>query len=208
MRLFDSSIPSGNAYKVHLLLQQLGHRYETVELDILATPSETRRPEFLAKNPNGRIPVLELDDGSYLPESNAILFYLADGTRYLPDDRRARAEVLQWMFFEQYSHEPFVATLKFWTYWGDLSKQTESQIARWKQGGQAAIATMGQHLATRDFFVGGRYSIADVALFAYTQSAAVLGFHVPGTVERWLDRVRSEPGWVPMKADPTGKSPG
>jgi glutathione S-transferase len=208
MRLFDSSIPSGNAYKVHLLLQQLGHRYETVELDILATPSETRRPEFLAKNPNGRIPVLELDDGSYLPESNAILFYLAEGTRYLPDDRRARAEVLSWMFFEQYSHEPFVATLKFFTYWGDLSQQPESQIARWKQGGQAAIALMGQHLATRDFFVGGRYSIADIALFAYTQSAAAVGFDVPSAVERWLDRVRGEPGWVRMKADPTGRSPG
>ncbi len=139
MRLFDSSIPSGNAYKVHLLLQQLGHRYETVELDILATPSETRRPEFLAKNPNGRIPVLELDGGDYLPESNAILFYLADGTRYLPDDRRARAEVLSWLFFEQYSHEPFMAALKFWTYWGDLSKQPESQIealeAGWPKSG-------------------------------------------------------------------------
>ena len=104
VRLYESRIPSGNAYKVSLLLAQLGQRAEVTELDILADPPETRRPEFLARNPNGRIPLVELEDGSHLPESNAILCYLAEGTPYLPDDRLARARALAWMFFEQYSH--------------------------------------------------------------------------------------------------------
>src|SRR4051812_8559633 len=117
VRLFESSIPSGNAYKVSLMLAHLGIEVPHVQLDILARPPETRRPEFLARNPNGRIPLLELDDGTHLPESNAILCLLADGTPYLPADPLARARALAWMFFEQYSHEPYVAVLKFWTYW-------------------------------------------------------------------------------------------
>ncbi len=118
IRLYESSIPSGNAYKISLALAQLGLAggVDVVQLDILAKPSETRRPEFLAKNPNGRIPLVELDDGSFLPESNAILYYLADGTAFLPDDRLERARALAWMFFEQYSHEPYVAVLKYWTF--------------------------------------------------------------------------------------------
>jgi glutathione S-transferase len=206
MRLYDSTIPSGNAYKVHLLLNLLGHRYETQELDILAAPSETRRPEFLAINPNGRIPVLELNDGTRLPESNAILYYLADGTRFLPTTRLGRAQVLQWMFFEQYSHEPYVAVLKFWTYWGGLDKCRADEIQRWKTRGQGAVDVMERHLAGREYFVDG-FSIADIALYAYTQSAEQVGYHVGPAVQAWLARVAAQPGYQPIKKDPTGKAP-
>jgi glutathione S-transferase len=129
VRLYESTIPSGNAYKVSLLLAQLGIDIPIVGLDILAEPPETRRPEFLARNPNGRIPLLELDDGSYLPESNAILYWLAHGTALFPDEPLAAARALAWMFFEQYSHEPYVAVLKFWTYWGGLHNKREDELA-------------------------------------------------------------------------------
>jgi len=206
MRLYDSTIPSGNAYKVHLLLNLLGLQYETTELDILATPSETRRPSFLAINPNGRIPVLQLDDGSILPESNAILYYLADGTRFLPSARLQRAQVLQWMFFEQYSHEPYVAVLKFWTYWGGLDNCRPEDIKRWKSRGQAALDVMESHLAGREFFVGG-FSIADIALFAYTHGSDAIGFRHGPALRAWLARVAAQPGHVRIKRDPTGNAP-
>ena len=205
VRLFESRIPSGNAYKVSLLLAHLGQRVEVTELDIMANPSETRRPEFLARNPNGRIPLVELEDGSHLPESNAILCYLAEGTPYLPDDRLARARALAWMFFEQYSHEPYVAVLKFWTLWGGLDKKRPDEIALWKTRGQAALAVMEHHLGGAAWFTGERYGVADIALFAYTQSAAEVGFDLESLprVRAWLDRVRAQPGWTPIKADPT-----
>jgi glutathione S-transferase len=208
VRLYESTIPSGNAYKVRLLLSHLGQSVEIVELDILASPSETRRPAFMARNPNGRIPVVELDDGSFLPESNAILFYLAEGTPYLPDDRLARARTLQWMFFEQYSHEPYVAVLKFWTLWGGLANKRPDEIALWKQRGQAALAVMDGHLARHQFFSGPRYGIADIALYAYTHTAGDVGFDlapVPA-VRAWLDRVRAQPGHVAIKPDPTRRA--
>jgi glutathione S-transferase len=207
MRLYDSTIPSGNSYKVHLLLAQLGIGYETSELDILATPSQTRLPAFLAKNPNGRIPVLELDDGRVLPESNAIVFFLADGTPYLPSERWERAQVLQWMFFEQYSHEPYVAVLKFWTYWGGLDKLRPDDLERLRVRGQAALDVMTAHLKQRSFFVGERYSIADIALYAYTQSAEAIGLTVSPPLAAWLERVRSQPRHVTIKRDPLGKAP-
>ncbi|HET9620549.1 MAG TPA: glutathione S-transferase family protein [Kofleriaceae bacterium] len=203
VRLFESTIPSGNAYKVSLLLAQLGIDIPVVALDILADPPETRRPEYLAKNANGRIPLLELEDGSFLAESNAILYFLASGTRFLPDAPLARARALQWMFFEQYSHEPYVAVLKFWTLWGGLHNKRPEDIALWKQRGQAALDVMADHLAHAAWFTGERYGIADIALFAYTQSAAQLGFTVAPAVAGWLDRVRGEPGYVAIKADPT-----
>jgi glutathione S-transferase len=204
VRLFESSIPSGNAYKVSLMLSHLGIAVPVTELDILADPPETRRPAFLAKNPNGRIPLLELDDGSYLPESNAMLYLLASGTPYLPDDALGRARALGWMFFEQYSHEPYVAVLKFWTLWGGLHKKRPDEIAVWKQRGQAALDVMEGHLERgAAWFTGERYGIADIALFAYTQSAAEIGFAVGPRVSDWLDRVRAQPGYVPIKADPT-----
>jgi glutathione S-transferase len=202
VKLYESSIPSGNAYKVSLLLAQLGQRVPVEQLDILAKPSQTRTPEFLAKNPNGRIPAVELEDGSFLAESNAILFYLAEGTPYLSDDPLQRARNLQWLFFEQYSHEPYVAVLKFWTIWGGLETRRPEDIALWKQRGQAALQVMHGHLARNAFFSGERYGIADIALFAYTQSAERVGFDLDAAanVRPWLERVRAQPGYVAIAA--------
>ena len=207
MRLYDSTIPSGNSYKVRLLLAQLGLDYAVTELDILATPSETRLPSFLAKNPNGRIPVLELDNGRCLPESGAILCYLAEGTALLASEPFERAQTLQWLFFEQYSHEPYVAVLKFWTYWGGLQQLRTDEIARLRTRGQDALDVMATHLTTRTFFVAERYGIADIALYAYTQSAAALGLHVAPAIERWFERVRAQPKHIPIKRDALGKAP-
>jgi len=202
VRLFASTIPSGNAYKVELLLAQLGIEIPVETLDILANPPETRRPEFLARNPNGRIPLLELDDGTYLAESNAILYWLAQGTPFWPRDPLAGARALQWMFFEQYSHEPYIAVLKFWTYWGGLHTRRPDEIAVWKQRGQAALGVMATHLQARPWFTGAGYGIADVALFAYTQSAGAIGYDVPAAVASWLDRVRAQPGYIPIRPAP------
>lgn len=199
MRLYESTIPSGNVYKVELLLAQLGLSAEPVALDILATPSETRRPDFLAKNPNGRVPLLELDDGRYLPESNAILCYLAEGTRFLPSERFARAQVLQWLFFEQYSHEPYVAVLKFWTYWGGLERCRAEDLERWRTRGQAALEVMEVELRKSTFFVGQSYSIADIALYAYTQSAEDVGFRLGAATKDWMQRVSDQPGYFPIR---------
>ncbi len=201
IRLYDSTIPSGNAYKVSLMLSHLGLDVPTVELDILASPPETRRPEFLAKNPNGRIPMLELDDGTCLPESNAILYYLAHGSPYLPTDPLDVARALGWMFFEQYSHEPYVAVLKFWTYWGGLHNKRPEDIAVWKTRGQAALDVMERHLATHAWFTGERYGIADIALYAYTHTADAIGFALGPATTAWLARVREQPGHVPIKPD-------
>jgi glutathione S-transferase len=204
VRFYESTIASGNAYKVRLLLAQLGIELPIMELDILAQPSQTRTPEFIAKNPNGRIPVLELEDGTFLPESNAILFYLAQGTPFLAEGSLARAQTLQWLFFEQYSHEPYIAVLKFWKFWGGLHHKRPDEIATWKQRGQAALEVMNTHLATREFFVGERYGIADIALYAYTHTADLAGFDlqpVPHVV-RWLSRVCAQPGHVTIKSGP------
>jgi glutathione S-transferase len=204
IRFFESTIASGNAYKVRLLLAQLGITCPVVELDILATPSATRSPEFLAKNPNGRIPLLELADGTFLPESNAQLYYLAEGTRFFPEDHLQRSQVLQWLFFEQYSHEPYIAVMKFWKIWGGLHKKRPEEIALWKARGQAALAVMNTHLRDREFFVGDRYTIADIALYAYTHSAHHVGFDLEAVpeVEAWLERVADQPGHVPIKNGP------
>ena len=205
IRLFESTIPSGNAYKVSLMLSHLGQVADVVALDIMADPPETRRPDFLRRNPNGRIPVVELDDGSHLSESNAILCYLADGTPFLPADPLARARAMQWLFFEQYSHEPYVAVLKFWTLWGGLHKRRPDEIETWMQRGEAALAVMNQHLATHGWFSGDRYGIADISLYAYTHTAGEIGFEMDAVpaVTAWLGRVRDQPGHVAMKPDPT-----
>lgn len=207
MRLYDSNIPSGNSYKVQLLLAQLGIAYELTELDIMRTPSETREPAFLAKNPNGRIPTLEFDDGRLLPESNAILFYLAEGTAFLPSERFERAQVLQWLFFEQYSHEPYVAVLKFMTYWGGLERLRKEELEKLRVRGQQALDVMEKHLASRSFFVAERYGIADIALYAYTQAADAIGLRTGPAVRAWLERVRAQPKYLPIKRDPLGKAP-
>jgi glutathione S-transferase len=196
LRLYDY-LPSGNGYKVRLLLTQLGIPFERVDLDILK--GETRTPEFLKKNPNGRIPVLEFEDGRCLAESNAIIFYLADGTPFLPDDRFERARVLQWMFFEQYSHEPNIATVRFWMHSG-ITEERRAQLETNRKLGYAALDVMEGHLAGRAFFVGDRYTIADVALYAYTHVATEGGFDVSRyrAIDAWLTRVRSQPGYIPI----------
>src|SRR6476646_8583346 len=144
LRLHDN-LTSGNGFKARLLLAQLGLPYERIEYDI--DRRETRTPEFLARNPNGRVPVLELEDGTFLPESNAILWYLAEGTSFLPTDRRQRAEVLQWMFFEQYSHEPNIATVRFWiTHKVEMTPWLVEAVERKRAGGSAALSVMESHL--------------------------------------------------------------
>jgi glutathione S-transferase len=197
MRLYDF-LSSGNGYKVRLVLHQLGIPYERVELDIVA--GATRRPEFLAKNPNGRIPLLELPDGRRLAESNAIIFHLADGTPLLPDDRFERAQVLQWMFFEQYNHEPNVATSRFWLHYLEITPERQRALEEKQRLGHAALAVMEQHLAREPFFVGGRYTIADVALYAYTHVAPEGGFALEPypAIRAWLARVASQPGHIPI----------
>ena len=199
MRLYDF-LSSGNGYKVRLALHQLGIPFTRVELDIVA--GETRTPDFLAKNPNGRIPTLELPDGTFLAESNAILFYLADGTPLLPDDRLARAQVLQWMFFEQYSHEPNIATSRYWLHHLELTPERRAALAEKKRLGDAALGVMETHLARRTFFVGERYTIADIALYAYTHVADEGGFDLEPfpAVRAWLARVAGQPGHVPITA--------
>jgi glutathione S-transferase len=198
MRLYQMQA-SGNCYKARLLAHLLGLPLDLVDIDILK--GESRTAGFLARDPNGRVPLLELDDGRLIAESNAMIFYLADGTRFLPDDRFARAETLQWMFFEQYSHEPYIAVARFW-----LSIVPEGPAAKadrfpeWRERGYAALGVMDRHLADRSFFVGGRYSIADIALYAYTHVAEEGGFDLGGfpNVTSWLARVAAEPGHIPM----------
>jgi len=197
MRLYDFH-DSGNGYKVRLLLAQLGIGYQYIDVDILS--GQSRTPEFLARNPNGRIPVLELDDGTFLPESNAILFYLAEGTRFLPADKLERAHVLQWMFFEQYSHEPNIATSRFWLKHTELDAERRRRLEEKKTLGLAALVVMETHLGGREFFVGERYTIADIALYAYTHVAGEGGFDLAPypAVRGWLARVRAQPGHITL----------
>ena len=197
LRLYDY-LPSGNGYKVRLLLAQLGVPYELVVLDI--TKGETRTPAFLAKNPNGRIPLLEIEPGKFLAESNAILFYLAEGSPFLPADRWSRAQVLQWMFFEQYSHEPNIATVRFWLTHAGLDDERRAALPGKQRLGYAALDVMEGHLRARRWFVGEVYSIADIALYAYTHVAGEGGFDLGRypAIRTWLERVRAEPGHVPI----------
>ncbi len=197
LRLYDY-LPSGNGYKVRLLLAQLAIPFDLVELDI--TKGATRTPEFLAKNPNGRIPLLEVEAGRFLAESNAILFYLSEATPFLPADRWARAQVLQWMCFEQYSHEPNIATVRFWRHYTELTPERRAAIEQKMPLGYAALDVMERHLGARPFLVADRYTIADIALYAYTHVADEGGFDLGRfpAVRAWLDRVRAEPRHVPI----------
>ena len=189
---------SGNCYKVKLAIEQLRIPYRWVEVN--SAKGETRTPEFLARNPNGKVPTLALEDGSHLAESNAILHYLADGTPLLPTERLAHARALQWMFFEQYSHEPYVAVARFILYYLPPETPRRADLPRLHERGYQALGVMEQHLAKQPFFAGGRYSIADIALYAYTHCAADGGFDLGRypAIERWLERVRREPGHVPL----------
>jgi len=200
LRLYDY-LRSGNGYKVRLLLHQLQLPFELVPIDI--ERGESRTPEFLRRNPNGRIPVLELDDGTCLAESIAIQWYLAEGTPLLPDGRLARAQVLQWLFFEQYSHEPYIAVVRHWLHTG-LTPERERQLPEKRERGEAALRVMEQQLATREFFVDGRYTIADIALYAYTHVAHEGGFDLGShpALRRWLERVRQQPDHVTIDWSP------
>jgi glutathione S-transferase len=198
VRLFDSRV-SGNCFKVRLLLAHLGLPYERVELDVV---DRSDRPTVLGGlNPALRVPTLVLDDGRSLGESNAILWWLADGTPYLPDDRFERVQVLQWQFFEQYDHEPNVAVARFW-----LSVRREpvdpERLDAWQAGGRRAIGAMERHLEARPFLVGDRYSIADISLYAYTHVADEAGIDLEPypAVRAWLARVAAQPGYVPIAA--------
>ena len=195
IKLYDFH-ESGNAYKVRLLLSQLSVPFRLVEKDILK--GETRTPEFLAVNPDGRIPAVVFEDGRRLAQSNAILYYFAEGTPFLSDDRFERAETLQWMFFEQYSHEPQIAVARFWIHSLGKRKAWEDRLQEKWQKGHQALEVMERHLDGRKFFVGGSYSVADIALYAYTHVAEEGDFdlgrypHMRG----WLDRIADQPGHV------------
>ena len=197
---------SGNCHKIRLLLEQLGREYRWIEVD--SSKGETRTPEYLAKNPNGRVPMVEFEDGRMLAESNAILCYLAEGTPYWPADAWQRAQALSWMFFEQYSHEPYVAVARFIRGWTPLdSPRRASELPRCMERGHQALAVMERHLSGAPWFTGMEYGIADIALFAYTDVAGHGGFDLSGypAVRDWLARVRVTPGFVPMP-DPAAEN--
>ncbi|MBS0416342.1 MAG: glutathione S-transferase family protein [Proteobacteria bacterium] len=201
MTLYDY-LDSGNGFKIRLLLAQLKQPYRWIEKDILS--NETRTPDFLAKNPNGRIPALELADGTVIAESNAILWYLAEGSRFIPDDRLQRAKVLQWMFFEQYSHEPYVATPRFIVKHLPADSPRQGELPDRMARGRAALAVMDAHLAKQPFFVGQTYTIADIALYAYTHVSHEAHFDSApyAALRAWIDRVASQPGYVSLYQRP------
>ena len=197
LRLYDNK-ESRNGYKVVMLLNHLGVAFERVELDIFK--GESRTPEYLAKNPAGKIPALELEDGTVLAESGAILWYLAEGTDFLPDDRIGRAQVLRWICFEQNAHETSIAEARFILHHPELSRGREGDILAEKhKRGNAALALMDQHLADNHFFAARRYTIADIALYGYTQVAGEGGVDLSQypAVGAWLARVAAQPGYVP-----------
>ncbi len=194
MLLYDSAV-SGNCYKVRLLLAHLGLSYERRELDVI---DRSNRREILGGlNPALRVPTLVLDDGRSLAESNAILWHLAEGTSYLPEDRFQRAKVLQWLFFEQYSHEPYIAVLRFWLIVAKLTP-TDDEIDAKRKGGEAALDALEEQLELSAFLVGDTYTIADIALYAYTHHADEMGFDlgVRPAIRRWLAAVEAQPEHV------------
>ena len=192
---------SGNCHKVRMTLEALKLPYAWAEISTIR--GETRTPEFLAKNPNGKVPLLEIEPGVYLPESNAILSYLAEGSPLLPGERLLRARVLQWLFFEQYSHEPYIAVARFLRRFHPEPESQRALADSKMNGGYRALEVMEQGLRSDPFFVGGRYTIADIALYAYTHVAAEGGFDLERfrAVRDWLARVEAQPGYVRMPAD-------
>jgi glutathione S-transferase len=196
--LYDNAV-SGNCYKVRLLLSHLKIPYERRELSVT---DRSNRPQVLgALNPSLRVPTIVLEDGRPLGESNAILWHFGDGTRYAPEDRYERSQVLQWQFFEQYEHEPNIAVARFWLHYsgGDVDK---AALEKRQAGGYRALDAMEKHLAKKTFFVGERYSLADITMYAYTHVADEGGFDLgryPG-VRAWIERVASQPGHVKIDA--------
>jgi glutathione S-transferase len=198
MLLYNSQV-SGNCYKVRLLFAKLDLRYERRELSVT---DRSDRPEILGGlNPALRVPTVVLDDGRALAESNAIIWYFAEGTGYLPEDRFERAKVLQWLFFEQYDHEPAIAVVRFWVAFADTPPPGEEIEAR-RRAGYRALDAMERELGGSSFLVGGRFTIADIALYAYTHVADEGGFELAGypAIRGWLERVAAQPGHVPIGA--------
>jgi glutathione S-transferase len=197
--LYNSPI-SGNCYKVRLMLAHLGLEYETVEMSVV---DRSNRAEVLGGlNPGLRVPTLVLDDGRPLAESNAILWYLGDATEYLPMDPYERAQVLQWCFFEQYSHEPYLAVVRFWLRYSGTPERFADQVPGKMKGGYAALEAMERHLDGREFLVADQYSIADIALYAYTHVAHEGDFDLEpyAAIRAWLDRVAAQPSHVTIDA--------
>ncbi len=194
MLLYDSRV-SGNCYKVRQLFAHLGIEYERREVDVI---DRSGRRELLgALNPALRVPTLVFDDGRSMGESDAIMFYFAEGTPFLPDDRFERAQVLQWLFFEQYSHEPHIAVARFWAIAGITPSEADAEAKR--RGGTAALEAMERHLADgREFLVADRYTIADIGLYAYTHVAPEGGFALDDypAINAWLERVCAQPGHI------------
>ncbi len=197
IRLYDALI-SGNAYKARLVLTQLGIPFERVELDILN--GATRTPEFHRINPYGQVPTVVLEDGVVLTQSNAILCYFAEGTPLFPNDRLLRARVLQWLFFEQNNHETTVAEARFWVRFLGKAEEWHERLAEKHERGYRALDHMERRLAREPFLVGGRYTIADIALYAYTHVAEEGGFDLARfpAIRAWLARVAAEPGHIPI----------
>ncbi|TGQ71497.1 MAG: glutathione S-transferase family protein [Mesorhizobium sp.] len=194
-----SMIDSGNCYKPRLLMGKLGLAFTTVEVS--SHTGDTRKADFVAKNPNAMVPLLELDDGRRIAESNAILLYLAEGTRFLPADRYERALAYQWLFFEQYSHEPYIAVRKaLLTFPERAADATPERLAVTLERGNKALGVMNRHLEINAFFAGGSFSVADIALYAYTHTAEQGGFQLDAypAVAAWLKRVEADPGHVPI----------
>lgn len=200
MRLYGMT-GSGNCWKPAALMDQLGIDYEWIETDIVHGASRT--PEFLARNPNGKVPLLELGPGQFLAESNAMLCYLAQGSALLPDERYAHAKVLEWLFFEQYSHEPYIATVRFWVKFLGKGAEWHDKIAAAREKGHAALGVMEGQLARTPFLAGHSYTIADIALYAYTHVANEGGYELERypALSDWLKRLEQQPRFRPMRDD-------
>jgi glutathione S-transferase len=194
-KLYDF-LPSGNGYKVRLLLKLLDIPFTRIELNILNR--ETRTPEFLKKNPNGKIPLLEIAPDKFLAESNAILYYLSQGTDFFPSDSYTQAQVMQWLFFEQYSHEPFIATSRYWISILKQVEQHQEQLQHKHRLGYAALNVMEKHLNSHNFFVNETYTIADICLYAYTHVAAEGGFDLNRfpAILAWFKRIETQPNHI------------
>lgn len=190
---------SGNCYKIRLLLTQLGIDFERIQVDIVK--EESRTPEFLKKNPNGKIPLVELEPGKFLAESNAILYYFSQGTSFFPTDTFEQAQVMQWMCFEQYNHEPNIATSRYWISVLGKAEEYQAALKQKQEGGYAALGVMEQHLKQYPFFVGERYSIADICLFAYTHVADEGGFDLTRfpAIQAWIKRVMEQPSYMSIQ---------
>lgn len=195
LRLYEYP-SSGNCYKIRLLLTQLGIPFERIYVDIVQR--ESRTPEFLSKNPNGRVPLLELEPGKFLPESNAVLYYLSQETPFFPTDQFEQAQVMQWMFFEQYSHEPYIATSRYWISILGKAEEYKQALEQKQPLGYAALGVMEEQLKNSPFFVGNCYTIADICLFAYTHVADEGGFDLTRfpAILAWINRVKEQPNYL------------